>query len=232
MGKEINILIVEDEERIRKMLRMFLEKEKFIVNEAENGIQALSMLDKLTYSLIILDLMMPEMDGWETCKRIKSKYDVPIIMLTARGEESDRIFGFELGADDYVVKPFSPVELVLRVKALFRRTMQEEKKEQKVINLGKLKIETSSHSVFIEDMEVHLTPIEYDLLYFLAINKSTVFNRENLLDKVWGYDYFGELRTVDTHVKRLREKIAKVSPKVAEYIITVWGVGYKFGVVE
>lgn len=232
MDKEVTILIVEDEERIRKMLKMFLEKENFTVHQAENGVEALPMLKNLKYSLIILDLMMPQMDGWETCKKVKEKYDIPIIMLTARGDESDRILGFELGADDYVVKPFSPVELVLRVKALLRRTVQKEDSNHKDVILDDIKIENSSRNVMVEEHQVYLTPLEYDLLYFLASNQGIVFTREQLLDKVWGYDYFGELRTVDTHVKRLREKIAKASPKVSDYIATVWGVGYKFGVVK
>lgn len=231
MGKDINILIVEDEERIRKMLKLFLEKEKYLVYEAENGIEALNMLNSQKFSLIILDIMMPQMDGWETCQRIKEKYDVPIVMLTARGDESDRILGFELGVDDYVVKPFSPIELLLRVKALLRRTLPADSPNvQENITAQELQIIPNSRTVLIDGQELYLTPLEYELLYFLASNQGLVFTREQLLDKVWGYDFFGELRTVDTHVKRVREKLVKVSPKVADYIKTVWGVGYKFGV--
>lgn len=231
MEEKARILVVEDDERIRQMLRLFLEREGFFVAEAENGVEALAKVREENFDLLILDIMMPEMDGWETCRRVKEIKDIPIIMLTARGEEMDRILGFELGADDYVVKPFSPVELVLRVKALLRRVRPRNgEKRDGVLTFPHLTIDPQARRVKAGEKEIHLTPMEFDLLYFLATNEGRVFTREQLLDKVWGYDYYGELRTVDTHIKRLREKLGKGSPQAAEYLITVWGVGYKFGV--
>jgi len=233
MSQETSILIVEDEERIRKLIRMFLEREGYRVEEAENGLEALDKLVQGTYNLIILDLMMPEMDGWTACRKIREKYDVPIIMLTARGEEWDRVLGFEMGADDYVVKPFSTRELVMRVKALLRRVASSQAApgvKEAVLSFPDLIIKPESRKVTAGNQEINLTPLEYDLLLFLAKHPSRVFTREQLLEHVWGYDYFGELRTVDTHVKRLREKLAKASPAVADYVATVWGVGYKFEV--
>ncbi|HHW03834.1 MAG TPA: response regulator transcription factor [Thermoanaerobacterales bacterium] len=226
---EIRILMVDDEKRMVELVRLYLEKEGYIVDEACDGQQALDMINKTKYNLIILDLMLPVVDGWTVCKEIRKKYDIPVIMLTARGEEFDKVLGFELGADDYVVKPFSPRELTARVKALLRRLGPKEEPEE-TLEFPDLIIEPESRIVKVNGREVDLTPKEFDLLYYLARNRDKVFTREKLLEEVWGYDFFGSLRTVDTHVKQLREKLGR--SKAASYISTVWGVGYKFEVVK
>ena len=226
--EKAKILIVEDESRIRHLLKLFFDKEVWDIFEAEDGIEALNIIQANKFDIIILDLMMPKMDGWQLCKKIKETSDIPVIMLTARGEESDRILGFELGADDYVVKPFSPVEMVLRVKALLKRTTKKEK--IKTIKFPDLQINPETHSVTVAKEECALTPLEFSLLTFLAQNVGKVFSREQLLAQIWGYDYAGETRSVDTSIKRLREKLANNSPEVAAYVKTVWGLGYKFEV--
>ena len=172
--------------------------------------------------------MLPIVDGWTVCKDIRQKYDTPIIMLTARGEEFDKVLGFELGADDYVVKPFSPRELTARVKALLRRIVSKEDEESEILAFPELMIDPISRVVKVNNKEVALTPKEFDLLYFLAKNKGKVFSREKLLKEVWGYDFYGSLRTIDTHIKQLREKLGR--SKAASYISTIWGIGYKFEV--
>lgn len=226
---EIKVLMVDDEKRMVDLVKLYLEKEGYTVDEAYDGQQALDMINKTKYNLIILDLMLPVVDGWTVCKEIRKKYDIPVIMLTARGEEFDKVLGFELGADDYVVKPFSPRELTARVKALLRR-MGPSEEEEETLEFPELVIEPESRMVKVNGKDVDLTPKEFDLLYFLAKNKDKVFTREKLLEEVWGYDFFGSLRTVDTHVKQLREKLGR--SKAASYINTVWGVGYKFEVVK
>jgi two-component system response regulator ResD len=233
VGQAKTILVVDDEERIRKLLKMFLEREEFRVLEAEHGEQALEVLAQEQVDLVVLDLMMPVLDGWITCEKIRTNWNIPVILLTARGEEADRVLGFELGADDYVVKPFSHREMVLRIKALLRRSnglAPGANPGGDSITVPGLVIQAESRKVIIEGHEVNLTPLEFDLLSYLAKQQGRVFTREQLLQNVWGYDYFGDLRTVDTHIKRLREKLAKDSAQVAEYIATVWGVGYKFEV--
>jgi len=225
---EPKILVVDDEKRIVDLVRLYLEKEGFRVDEAFDGQTALKKIEENDYNLLILDLMLPEVDGWTICRNVRKNSDVPIIMLTARGEEFDKILGFELGADDYIVKPFSPRELVARVKALLRRLSPKEDKD--VLDFPGIYIDPSSRLVKVDEREVTLTPKEFDLLYFLAKNKDKVFTREKLLEEVWGYDFYGSLRTVDTHIKQLREKLGR--SKAASYIVTVWGVGYKFEVVK
>lgn len=220
------ILVVDDEERIRRLVRMYLENEGYTVEEAENGREALERFRKSSYALMILDLMMPEVDGWCVCREVRKVSNVPIIMLTARGEEFDRVLGLELGADDYLVKPFSTKELVARVKALLRRAKGSMAGNDSVLVFGKLRIEKEKHRVMIEDEIITLTPREFELLYFLAKNPGRVFSREQLMETVWGYDFYGDARTVDTHVKKLREKLS--NPEVKRMIGTVWGVGYKF----
>lgn len=227
--EDVKILVVDDEKRIVELVKLYLEKEGFTVHEAYDGQKALELVSETEYDLIILDLMLPVMDGWSVCREIRKKYDIPIIMLTARGEEFERVLGFELGADDYVVKPFSPRELTARVKALLRRTGVTQDVDE-VLKFPELEIDPKSRTVKVKGKEVSLTPKEFDLLYYLAKNQDRVFTRENLLEKVWGYDFFGNLRTVDTHIKQLREKLGR--SKVASYITTVWGVGYKFEVVS
>ncbi|SDB91616.1 two-component system, OmpR family, response regulator ResD [Pelagirhabdus alkalitolerans] len=235
MGEQQTILVVEDEDRIRRLLKMYLERENFIIDEVDNGTDGLKKATENDYSLIILDLMLPGMNGIEVSKKLRETLSTPILMLTAKGEESDRIEGFESGADDYVVKPFSPREVVLRVKALLRRSNTETpilqtKPDTNVLIFDHLTIENDAHRVLADGKEVVLTPKEYELLYFLASHQDRVFDREHLLKEVWKYEFFGDLRTVDTHVKRLREKLSKVSIEAAEMIVTVWGVGYKFEV--
>lgn len=226
---DIRILMVDDEKRMVELVKLYLEKEGYTVDEAYDGQQALDMINKTKYNLIILDLMLPVVDGWTVCREIRKKYDIPVIMLTARGEEFDKVLGFELGADDYVVKPFSPRELTARVKALLRRLGPGEEQEV-TLEFPELTIEPEARMVKVNGKDVDLTPKEFDLLYFLAKNRDKVFTREKLLEEVWGYDFFGSLRTVDTHVKQLREKLGR--SKAASYISTVWGVGYKFEVVK
>lgn len=226
---DVKILVVDDEKRMVDLVRLYMEKEGFSVDEAYDGQQALDMISETSYSLIILDLMLPVIDGWTVCRELRKKYDIPVIMLTARGEEFDKVLGFELGADDYVVKPFSPRELTARVKALLRRTSQSIEDSPSLV-FPDLTIDPTSRVVKANDEEVNLTPKEFDLLYFLAKNKDKVFTREKLLEEVWGYDFYGSLRTVDTHIKQLREKLGR--SKAASYISTIWGVGYKFEVVK
>jgi two-component system, OmpR family, response regulator ResD len=216
------VLIVDDESQIRAVVRLYLEKEGFLVEEAANGQDALHLLAEQTFDLLILDLMMPQVDGWQVCRQVRQKSNLPIIMLTARGEEFDRVLGFELGTDDYLVKPFSTRELVARVKALLKRTSSK-KEHEDVITFPGLNIDRDSRVVTLGNDEVALTPKEFELLYFLAKHPGRVFSREQLMETVWGYDFYGDLRTVDTHIKKIREKI-----RDRNYISTVWGVGYKF----
>ncbi|KML46173.1 response regulator transcription factor [Cytobacillus firmus] len=237
MENQVKILLVDDEERIRRLLKMYLERENFSIDEAENGNQALSKALANDYDVILLDLMMPGKDGIEVCRELREKKATPVIMLTAKGEEVNRVQGFEVGTDDYIVKPFSPREVVLRVKALLRRSskttyLQTETTAKDVIVFPHLTIDNDAHKVLADGKEVSLTPKEYELLYFLAKAPDKVFDREHLLKEVWHYEFFGDLRTVDTHVKRLREKLNKVSEQAARMIVTVWGVGYKFEVIN
>ncbi|MDX5476417.1 MAG: response regulator transcription factor [Bacillaceae bacterium] len=237
MEKEIKILVVDDEDRIRRLLKMYLERENYVIEEADNGSTALELALNNDYDVILLDIMMPGMDGIEVCKELREKKATPVIMLTAKGEEMNRVQGFEVGTDDYIVKPFSPREVVLRVKALLRRSstttfVTSETSSKDVIVYPHLTIDNDAHRVTADGKDVNLTPKEYELLYFLAKSPDKVFDREQLLKEVWQYEFFGDLRTVDTHVKRLREKLNKVSEQAAKMIVTVWGVGYKFEVVN
>ncbi|MBO9128292.1 response regulator transcription factor [Bacillus sp. 165] len=237
MEQAAKILIVDDEERIRRLLKMYLERENYIIDEAEDGYSAIYKAEEFDYDLIILDIMMPGKDGIEVCKEIREKKATPIIMLTAKGEEVNRVQGFEVGTDDYIVKPFSPREVVLRVKALLRRSssttfFSKKPTSKDLIVFPHLTIDNDAHRVMADGKEVSLTPKEYELLLFLAKSPDKVFDREQLLKEVWQYEFFGDLRTVDTHVKRLREKLSKKSESAAKMIGTVWGVGYKFEVVS
>ncbi|WP_102274708.1 response regulator transcription factor [Cytobacillus massiliigabonensis] len=237
MDKDVRILVVDDEERIRRLLKMYLERENYSIDEAEDGNEAVAKALGNEYDVILLDLMMPGKDGIEVCREVREKKATPIIMLTAKGEEVNRVQGFEVGTDDYIVKPFSPREVVLRVKALLRRSsktsfIQTETTAKDVIVFPHLTIDHDAHRVLADGKEVSLTPKEYELLYFLAKSPDKVFDREQLLKEVWHYEFFGDLRTVDTHVKRLREKLNKVSEQAAKMIVTVWGVGYKFEVIN
>ncbi|MFX0560296.1 response regulator transcription factor [Tepidibacillus infernus] len=220
------ILIVDDEPQMRELLRAYLEKSHFIVEEANNGQDALDKLSVSEFDCIVLDVMMPEMDGLMTCLEIRKSSEVPIIMLTARGDELDRVHGLELGADDYIVKPFSPRELVARIKALLRRSQVTNKSESELLmkSFGAISIDEKARRVKVQEKELVLTPKEYDLLLFLTKNQNQVWTREQILEHVWGYDFYGSLRTVDTHIKTLRMKLGDLS----NYISTIWGVGYKF----
>ncbi|KMY50636.1 response regulator transcription factor [Peribacillus loiseleuriae] len=237
MGNPIKVLVVDDEERIRRLLRMYLEREDYEIDEAENGNIALMKAIAIDYDVILLDIMMPGKDGIEMCQELREKKATPIIMLTAKGEEVNRVQGFEVGTDDYIVKPFSPREVVLRVKALLRRSsritsVQADTTTRDIIVFPHLTIDHDAHRVTAVGEEVSLTPKEYELLYFLAKSPDKVFDREQLLKEVWHYEFFGDLRTVDTHVKRLREKLNRISEDAAKMITTVWGVGYKFEVIQ
>ncbi|MGL5634477.1 MAG: response regulator transcription factor [Sarcina sp.] len=220
-----NILIVEDELRIRILLRDYLKKDGFIVIEASDGEEALKSFSETNIDLVILDIMMPKIDGFEVCKTIRSVSNIPIILLTAREEEEDKLLGYELGADDYVTKPFSPKVLVAKVKALLKRT-ETDNINKNLSNFNGLKINKLSHEVLLDGRELSLSPKEYDLLLYLTSNKGIALSRDKILDNVWGYDYFGDIRTVDTNIKRLREKLLHKS----SYITTVRGSGYKFEV--
>ncbi len=220
------ILLVEDEGNLRKLIKTYLEKEKVNVVEASDGKEALELWEENKYDLVILDIMLPEYDGWTVCKRIRQNSHVPIIMLTARSEVDDKLFGFELGADDYVTKPFSVKELVARVRALLKRSSR--RSPDKVIEVEGLKVDEKMHQAFLYDEPLDLTPKEYDLLLVFLHNQNRALTREIILDNVWGYDYYGDLRTVDTHVKRLRKKLEHMGKQ----IVTVRGLGYRFEVAE
>ncbi|OPY58968.1 MAG: Transcriptional regulatory protein SrrA [Pelotomaculum sp. PtaU1.Bin035] len=224
------ILVVDDEELVQDLIRLYLEKEGFQVEEAWDGQDALAKLHATSPDLIILDIMLPKMDGWTVCREIRKNKATPIIMLTAKGEEFDRVLGLELGADDYVCKPFSPIELVARVKAVLRRSTLAGQASSKVLSYPGMIVDYNSHRVEVDGCEIALAPKEFELLWFLASYPGRLFSREQLLKNVWDYDYLGDPRTVDTHVKRLREKLEVGAKK--RYIRTVWGLGYKFEVAE
>jgi len=221
----MKVLVVDDEANVRRLVRLYLEKEGFSVIEAACGRSAMKMVDEENPDFIILDIMLPEVDGWEVCRRVRKERDTPILMLTAKGEEIDKITGLDIGADDYVTKPFSPGELVARIKAITRRAGQSEGGGT-VLEFEHLQIRQDHRRVELDGSEIRLRPKEFDLLWFLASNSGAVFSREQILERVWGYDFFGDMRTVDAHVKRLRHKLHRETGP--EYIHTVWGVGYKF----
>ncbi len=232
MTVEGNVLIVDDEPKMRELVKMYLEREGFKVTEAGDGEEALDQFYKNSFDLMIVDIMMPKVDGLTLCKEVRKSSDIPIIMLTAKGEEIDRVLGFELGADDYVVKPFSPRELTARVKALLRRISSVQSvNDASVIRFPGLVINMDAREAEVEGKKINLTPKEFELLTFLSRNAGRVYTREQLLEHVWGYDFYGDLRTVDTHVKKLREKISRLGGS-AGFISTVWGVGYKFEVTK
>lgn len=220
---DIRILVADDEEKMRRVIRIYLQKEGYMVEEARDGKEALEKIKTSPFSLILLDVMMPAIDGWTVCREVRKNSSLPVIMLTARGEEYDKLFGFELGVDDYITKPFSPKEMVARIKAVLRRS-KEDKRNENTVKIDVLEIRPMSKQAFLENKELTLTPKEFELLSFFAGNQEHVYSREQLLNKVWGYDFIGDLRTVDTHVKQLREKLGKYK----KYICTVWGTGYKF----
>lgn len=217
------ILIVEDEENIRELLRLYLEREGYEISEAANGVEGLKKWKAENPDMILLDVMMPMMDGWQVCRSIREESAMPIIMLTAKGETSDRVSGLEMGADDYIVKPLEMREVVARVRAVFRRFAPEDSGK---ISFDNLVIDKQAYDLVVSGKRIDAPPKEIELLYFLASSPNRVFTRAQLLDDVWGFDYFGDTRTVDVHIKRLREKLEGVSDKWE--LKTVWGVGYKF----
>ena len=222
------ILIVDDEPLIVKGLKYSLEQDNYETDSAMDGEEALNKFFAGRYDLVLLDVMLPKVDGIEVCQRIREKSTVPIIMLTAKGEDMDKILGLEYGADDYMTKPFNILEVKSRIKAIFRRTaMMQKESTQSILTVRDMRINLNNRSVTIGQKEINLTAKEFDLLQLFVSNRGKVFSRENLLETIWKYDYLGDLRTVDVHIRRLREKIER-NPAQPEFILTKWGVGYYF----
>lgn len=220
--EKLKVLVVDDESRMRKLVRDFLVKQDYEVVEAEDGEDALNKFyEQKDIALVILDVMMPKINGWDVCREIRDNSKVPIIMLTAKGEESDELQGFSIGADEYISKPFSPKILVARVEAILRRTG---KSEEEVIEIGGISIDKLGHQVLVDGRELELSYKEFELLTYFIENKGIALSREKILNHVWNYDYFGDARTIDTHVKKLRSKMGAKG----DYIKTIWGMGYKF----
>ena len=226
------ILVVDDEENIREVIKEYAEFEGHQVSEACDGMQAIEMVKNNDYDIIIMDVMMPRLDGYSACKEIRKIKQIPVLMLSARGEEYDKLFGFEIGIDDYVVKPFSPKEVMARVNAIVKRNQGAKQAPAapapETVKFGGLEINFTSRDVYIDGVKANLTPKEYDLLFYLVRNKNIALTRNKLLEEVWGYDFFGDTRTVDTHIKRLRQKLSCDEMGQKWDIITVYGVGYKF----
>ena len=222
----LKILVVDDEGRMRKLVRDFLVKANYEVIEAADGKEAVDVFyEQQDISLIVLDVMMPKMDGWQVCREIRNTSKVPIIMLTAKGDERDELMGFQMGADEYISKPFSPKILVARIEAILRRTYQAETEE--VLNVGGIEINKAAHMVTIDGQSIDLSFKEFELLTYFVENQGIALSREKILNSVWNYDYFGDARTIDTHVKKLRSKLGK---EKGDLIKTIWGLGYKFEV--
>ncbi|MFJ8258436.1 response regulator transcription factor [Peribacillus asahii] len=221
------ILIVDDEKNIREVIREYAEFEGFAVAEAADGMEAVKLCREQDFDLIVLDVMMPKLDGFSTSKEIKKIKDIPILMLSARGEEYDKLFGFEMGVDDYVVKPFSPKEIMARINVIIKRNSKNvEPESTENFKYNGLEVNLLGRSVYIDGSKVEMTPKEYDLLFYLVQNKNIALTREKILNSVWGYDFLGEDRTVDTHIKMLRNSLGSYR----DYIVTLRGVGYKFEV--
>ena len=218
------ILIADDEQKIREVIREYSEFNGHEVAEAADGMTAVGLCKLNDYDLIIMDIMMPKLDGFSACKEIKKIKDIPIIMLSARSEEYDKLFGFELGIDDYVVKPFSPKELMARVNAVLARNNAAERPSEKVMTFDGLEINIPARTVVVDGEKVDLTPKEYDLLFYLVENRNIALSRDKLLSDIWGYDFFGDDRTLDTHIKILRKSLGKYS----DFIVTIRGMGYRF----
>ena len=224
----IKILIVDDDPNICELLRLYVEKEGYEAVVAEDGEKALDALAKYNPKLILLDIMLPKLDGWQVCREVRKVSDVPVIMITAKGETFDKILGLELGADDYVTKPFDTKEVIARVKAVLRRVNSGEKADIQEVNFDKLRINLTNYELQVDGKIIDTPPKELELIYHLASNPNRVYTRDQLLDEVWGFDYYGDSRTVDVHVKRIREKLDNISSEWS--LKTVWGVGYKFEV--
>ena len=223
------ILVVDDDDNIRELLDIYLRKEGFTVVQAADGSQALSLAEKHKPALVLLDIMLPGKSGWQVCQELRAKSSTPIIMISAKGEELDKITGLDLGADDYISKPFSPKEVIARVKAVLRRSQELENTTRESLTKGNLYINMTEWVVQIDDCKIILTPKETELLWHLAKHANQVFSREQLLESIWGYEFYGDARTVDVHIKRLREKLGAV-PAKGWTIRTIWSVGYKFEV--
>ena len=222
------ILVVDDEVNIRRVVREYAEFEGYEVAEAENGMEAVEMVKSEDFDLIVMDIMMPKLDGFSTCKEIKKYKTIPVIMLSARGEEYDKLFGFELGIDDYVVKPFFPKELMARIKAVLKRNNVSESTVPEKLVFEGLEIDIAGREVYVDGEKASMTPKEYDLLFYLVKNKNLALTRDKLLEEVWGYDFFGDDRTVDTHIKMLRNSLGQYR----KFIVTLRGMGYKFEYVQ
>ena len=222
------ILVVDDEVNIRRVVREYAEFEGYEVAEAENGMEAVEMVKSEDFDLIVKDIMMPKLDGFSTCKELKNYKTIPVIMLSARGEEYDKLFGFELGIDDYVVKPFSPKELMARIKAVLKRNNVSESTVPEKLVFEGLEIDIAGREVYVDGEKASMTPKEYDLLFYLVKNKNLALTRDKLLEEVWGYDFFGDDRTVDTHIKMLRNSLGQYR----KFIVTLRGMGYKFEYVQ
>ena len=218
------ILIVDDEINIRRVVKEYAEFEGYEVGEAANGMEAVELVKNNDYDLIVMDIMMPKLDGFSTCKEIKKYKSIPVIMLSARGEEYDKLFGFELGIDDYVVKPFSPKELMARIKAVIKRNSRPDSGIPEKLKFEGLEIDLAGREVYVDGVKASMTPKEYDLLFYLVKNKNLALTRDKLLEEVWGYDFFGDDRTVDTHLKMLRNSLGPYR----KFIVTLRGMGYKF----
>jgi len=226
---QYKILIVDDDENICELLRLYLEKDNFETLVAYDGRQAVEFNAKYSPDLILLDIMLPQLDGWQVCREIRKTSEVPIIMLTAKGETFDKILGLELGADDYVTKPFDTKEVIARIKAVLRRSNDNDNQNKiSEVRYDKLKINLTNYELVVDGKRIDTPPKELELVYHLASNPNRVYTRDQLLDEVWGFDYYGDSRTVDVHVKRLREKLENISEEWC--LKTVWGVGYKFEV--
>ena len=219
------LCIVDDEEKIRALIKKYALFEGYEVKEAENGMQAIEMCQRENFDLVVMDIMMPELDGFSACKKIREFSEVPVIMLSARGEEYDKIHGFEIGVDDYMVKPFSPKELMMRVQAVLKRSKSGQEIAQKDIMQSEgLKIDFTGRLVYIDEEKIDMSPKEYELLFYMAKNKGVALRREQLLNQVWGYDFYGDDRTLDTHIKLLRRSLRHYS----KFIVTLRRVGYRF----
>ena len=224
MGEK-RVLIAEDEKEIRNIIKEYMSMESYIVDEAADGRQALELFAKNEYDIILVDIMMPEISGWDVCRKVRESSEVPIIILSAKGQEYDKLRGFELGIDDYIVKPFSPRELLARIKVIFRRNDKAKKDEDRQrYEYRELLVDFESQNVFVDGAKIKMTPKEYDLLEYFIRNRNMVLSRDMLLDGVWGIDFMGDDRTVDTHVKMLRESLGRYR----NLVVTAWGKGYKF----
>ncbi len=217
------ILIVDDEDKIREVLKEYAEFEGYEVIEARDGMEAVNLCKSMDFDLIVMDIMMPKLDGYSTVKEIRKHKDIPVLMLSARGEEYDKLFGFEIGVDDYVTKPFSPKEVMARIKVIINRNKNSEAKNKKLVIDG-LEIDFDGRNVYVDGNKADMTPKEYDLLFYMVKNKNIALSREKLLNEIWGYDFFGDDRTVDTHIKMLRSSLGPYR----DFIVTLRGLGYKF----